>query len=380
MWRRLSVTRTPAVRRRLCLPRRSFCSPTTAALQGALRPSPHAQDDFFVDIDSLAGYSESAEAMGSSNPQQRAASHAQPSSDSSEHRSGPASDVLGVIRSVPEEEGARYSRLQIPLVDSDEASAMSPRLRSNTRAGLGLGEEAAYADFSAGPIETQESTQHTTADGSRNGGAALEVAVQDAEADADGGGRLPDPTHLPYDDERFAEMLLEMEVNGVIDETWQNANKAHVEDVKEIADILASLKVRDICCIDVSEKTSNFDYMMFGTCEGARHIHLAAWAAQDADKVHRISKIKRKQMDELWEVVPIGRIVLNLMVESFREEMSLERKWAVTRSMDPLAAANAPISEGRQVKAHGLWTLTLNLQDLEDFEVDYCKDILMRQM
>ncbi|TPP43310.1 Oligomerization domain family protein [Leishmania donovani] len=325
--------------------------------------APHAaDDDNFVDIDHLIGLTAATQ-----NP----ALEAGAASPSSRLRDAARSEVLGVVRVVPEEEGTRYSRLRIPL-DADETADTRPR--ANTRASLMPGEEADYAD--------------KPADASAN--AAVEVsslpnAIQDVEAamtahEPAEEGRLPSPSRLPYDDERFAEMLLEMEVNGVIDEAWQDAKKARMEDVKEIADILSSLKVRDLCCIDVSEKTSNFDYMMFGTCEGARHIHLAAWAVQDADKVHRISKIKRKQTDELWEVVPVGRIVVNLMVESFREEMTLERKWAVTRSMDPLAAANAPISEGRQVKAHGLWTLTLNLQDLEDFEVDYCKDILMRQM
>ncbi|KPI90174.1 hypothetical protein ABL78_0692 [Leptomonas seymouri] len=372
MLRRLSAKCTPAVRRHWCLSNRCFIA--TTSVQRAVS---QAKDDFFVDIDNLAGFGEVAESAGSSCHQQPA-SQAHPSSISS----APSLDALGVVRNVPEDENVRYSRLQIPLaVREDGAGADGVQMRSNARAALKLGEEARYADESAGPTrktETNESSKR--GESSRDGTSTLEKMHSEESADAGGNSRLPDPTRLPYDDERFAEMLLEMEVNGVIDETWQDARKAHIEDVKEIASILASLKVRDMCCIDVSEKTSNFDYMMFGTCEGPRHIHLAAWAAQDADKVHRISKIKRKQTDELWEVVPIGRIVLNLMVESFREEMTLERKWVVTRSMDPLAAANAPISEGRQVKAHGLWTLTLNLQDLEDFEVDYCKDILMRQM
>ncbi|KAG5473198.1 hypothetical protein CUR178_03117 [Leishmania enriettii] len=331
-----------------------------------LRPThaPLAEGDNFVDVDHLMGLP-------------AATRHPAPAGDSAPTSSGltdvARSEVLGVVRVEPVEEGTRYSRLRIPL-NADETAAARPR--ACTRAGLAPGEEAAYADS---PVdESAHSAVKLTSSPSSSATGSAEAAATEGFRSEER--RLPDPSRLPYDDERFAEMLLEMEVNGVIDETWQDASKARLEDVKEIADILTSLKVRDLCCIDVSEKTSNFDYMMFGTCEGARHIHLAAWAVQDADKAHRISKIKRKQTDELWEVVPVGRIVVNLMVESFREEMTLERKWAVTRSMDPLAAANAPISEGRQVRAHGLWTLTLNLQDLEDFEVDYCKDILMRQM
>lgn len=184
---------------------------------------------------------------------------------------------------------------------------------------------------------------------------------------------------LPYDDAEFADAVLEMEVEGAIDETWQDHGKAYLEDVKEISKILKSMRVRDICAVDTSAKTSSFDYMMFGTCEGSRHIHLSAWAVQESDRVHRISKVKRRRTDETWDVVPVGRILVNLMTESVRSDLSLERKWVVTASMDPLQFANSPVSEGRQTKAHGLWTLTLNLQDLEDFEVDYCKDTLLRQ-
>lgn len=184
---------------------------------------------------------------------------------------------------------------------------------------------------------------------------------------------------LAYDDEEFAEKILEMEVDGSLDEAWQDAKRAHKEDVVEIVEVLRSMKVKNIVAIDVSGKTSSFDYIINCTCEGPRHIHLAAWAVQEADKHARLSKIKRQQTDHLWEVVPVGRILVNLMQESYRQEVNVERKWVVTKSMDPLAFANAPVSEGRQVRAHGLWTLTLNMQDLEDFEVDYCKDVLISQ-
>jgi ribosomal silencing factor RsfS len=174
-------------------------------------------------------------------------------------------------------------------------------------------------------------------------------------------------------------MILEAEVEGALDETWQDSKRACVEDVRGIADVLKSLKVRDICCIDVTGKTSSFDYFVNGTCEGGRHIHLAAWAVQEADQ-RKVAKIPRRQTDHAWEVVTVGRIVVNLMTEAYRDEVAIERKWAVTKSMDPLDAAQGAVSEGRKIKAHGLWTLTLNLQDLEDFEIDYCKDVLLRQL
>ncbi|RNF22208.1 hypothetical protein TcG_02308 [Trypanosoma cruzi] len=268
--------------------------------------------------------------------------------------------ALGVTREPEVPDGQEYSRLNIPLAHP-RAGRTEPRHNSRS-------------------IATTSDTicVHEKSDKNEDGdhdAVHLKGAHTKFNDEGDSG-----EGSLPYDDELFAEMLLKMEVEGAIDETWQDARKAHIEDVIELLEVLRSLKVRDICAIDVSAKTSNFDYMLVGTCEGPRHIHLAAWAVQEADSLKRISKIKRKQTDHTWEVVPVGRIIVNLMQEPLREEMALERKWAVTKCMDPLTAANAPVSEGRQVKAHGLWTLTLNLQDLEDFEVDYCKDVLMRQL
>lgn len=268
--------------------------------------------------------------------------------------------ILGVSRDVGGHEGQKYSRLNIPLA---ETNAGEHNLRHNSRSVVSSDEESRVLE------NNNDSDGNEDCSGGFEGKSLLDTNESDHHR-----------PFLPYDDERFAEMLLEMEVEGAIDEAWQDTHKAHMEDVVEIVEVLHSLKVRDVCAIDVSEKTSNFDYMIFGTCEGPRHIHLAAWAVQEADSLKRICKIKRKQTDHTWEVVPVGRIIVNLMQEAVRDEMTLERKWAVTKSMDPLTVANAPISEGRQVKAHGLWTLTLNLQDLEDFEVDYCKDVLMRQL
>jgi ribosomal silencing factor RsfS len=184
---------------------------------------------------------------------------------------------------------------------------------------------------------------------------------------------------LPYDSEGMAEKILELEVEGALDEVWQDAKTAHIEDCREIVRILEQLRAKDICVIDTKSKNSAFDYYIGATCESGRHIALVAWAVQEADKVHCVSKVKRQKTDDEWEVVPIGRIVVNLMQEAFREKVNFERKWAVCSNMDPLNHARSPVSEGRMVRAHGLWTLTLNLQDLQDFEVDYCKDELLGQ-
>lgn len=245
-------------------------------------------------------------------------------------------NILGVTRNDFSFRNKPHSRLGLPL--EREPTSAEASLKETAEQSLGV--EGAFDD-------------------------ALEV-IDEKEA-------------LPFDDEKFAEKVLEMEAEGAIDECWQDSRKAHFEDVKELSRILETMKVRNVCCVDTSEKTSSFDYIMFGTCEGSRHIHLAAWAVQESDRVHRISKVKRKKTDETWEVVPVGRILINLMTENLRESLSLERKWAVTSNMDPLKVANAAVSEGRLAKAHGLWSLTLNIQDLEDFEIDYCKDTLLQQ-
>lgn len=185
---------------------------------------------------------------------------------------------------------------------------------------------------------------------------------------------------LPYDDPNFAEAILKMEVEGALDETWQETVQAKPEDVAEIVEVLKDSRARDIVAIDVRTKTSSFDFIVVATCDSQRHMTLASWSVSEADKWNRISKPTRRKSDELWDIVPVGRILVNLMVESYRNEVSVERKWAITKSMDPLDVAHTKVSESRQVRMHGLWTLTMNLQDLEDFEVDYCKDVLLSQL
>jgi ribosomal silencing factor RsfS len=269
--------------------------------------------------------------------------------------------TLGVVRDNLDPQYVERSRLGIPV---EEQRNGLPPPRDNSRA-LTLHEINEHLAACEGKEQ-----QHTNAAASPDGTFQQEFhkeATQDMKS------------HLPFDDEEFAETILAMEVEGALDEAWQDGKKAHLEDVKELVEILREMRVRNIAAIDVSQKTSSFDFIINGTCEGARHIHLAAWAISEADKNKRVAKIPRQKTDHLWEVIPVGRIVVNLMQESYRNEVNLERKWAVTKSMDPLQFAQAPVSEGRHSRAHGLWTLTLNLQDLEDFEVDYCKDVLLSQ-
>ncbi|CUG87484.1 Hypothetical protein, putative [Bodo saltans] len=263
---------------------------------------------------------------------------------------------LGIVRD-PVEQQIEQSRFGLP-VETPRDGVAPPRDNSRALTTLDeINEKIAQYDAQREPNEqgaAQKSEFH-------------EEAVEEMKSE------------LPFDDEEFAETILKMEVEGALDETWQDKRRAHIEDVQEIVKILREMRVRDIAAIDVSQKTSSFDYIISGTCEGARHIHLASWAVSEADAKHRTTKNPRQKSDHLWEVVTVGRIVVNLMQDSYRTEVNLERKWAVTKSMDPLQFARAPVSEGRHSRAHGLWTLTINLQDLEDFEVDYCKDVLLAQ-
>ena len=283
--------------------------------------------------------------------------------------------ILGVTRLEAEKENEKRSRLGMKIVKED-------RFRSGSRA---YNHPSSDAGVDAIPVTLGEDGDSASPTEDEDGQLRLYVDEDcNAVEGSTEGARLRDGRtldhSLPFDDAGMAETILRMEVEGQIDETWQDARRANFEDCQEIVNILKHMKVRDVACIQTSAKTGSFDYLIIGTCEGSRHLNLCAWSVSDADKEHRVSKVRRRKDDNNWEVVPVGRIVVNLMTESLRSEMSLERKWAVTKSMDPLDSANAPISEGRQVKAHGLWTLTLNLQDLEDFEVDYCKDALLSQL
>ena len=266
----------------------------------------------------------------------------------------PSLPALGVLRESYVSEDQKFSRLRQPLLHPPQPSfPHSRRLRPDANVDSETSTEAYFYDGASSVEEPP----------AKNSEPAAKIAN----------------LSLPFDDENFAATLLEAEVSGAIDEAWQDGRRAHLEDVKAIVEILKEMKVLDIAAVDVSHKTSSFDYMIGGTCEGPRHLYLAQWAVGSADEHHRISKMARRKVSKSWEVVPVGRILVNLFVESSRHEYSLERKWVVTRTMDPLSFANPVVSEGRQARVHGLWTLTINLQDLEDFEVDYCKDYLLCQ-
>ena len=281
--------------------------------------------------------------------------------------------VLGIQRDEPLREGEEITRLGVRRMKTGQEARMNTRAASlqgdaNSNSSLVRASGGNGDDFDE--IDDDEEDGYELAEGE-------EPPTDDDEF-------TPDEDlkgiELPYDDEQFAEAILQMEVEGQLDESWQNGRTAKKEDCAAIVDILRHMKARDLCCIDVSSKTSSFDYMIFATCEGPRHVHLCSWSVSKADKEHRLTKPKRKTSDRTWEAVPVGRIIVNLMTENYRNEVNFERKWAVTKTMDPLDHANASVGEGRVVKAHGLWTLTLNLQDLEDFEVDYCKDALLAQL
>eukprot|EP00759_Apiculatamorpha_spiralis_P030727 PhF_6_TR32351/c0_g1_i1/m.47973 len=185
---------------------------------------------------------------------------------------------------------------------------------------------------------------------------------------------------LPYDDYKMAEAVLEMEVEGQIDETWQDTKTAHEEDVEHVVKVLNDSKAMDVVVVCTKDKTYAFDYVVFATCHGSRHINLTSWALQEANKYVCLGKVNKNLRETEWEPIPVGRIIVNLMTESYRERANLERKWVLTSSCDPLNFCHAAVSEGRGIASHGLWTLTLNIQDLEDFENDYCREALLRQL
>jgi len=184
---------------------------------------------------------------------------------------------------------------------------------------------------------------------------------------------------LPFDDAKKAEDVLEMGVEGQIQHNWQDTKKANIEDIEPLVSCLKKHKAWDIMVLDTKNKTYAFDYLIFASCAGSRHINMVSWHVQEVDRYASIAKIKRKLSETEWEPIPIGRIVVNLMTEKYRKKANFERKWALTSSMNPLDFCHHAISEGRGISSHGLWSLTLNLQDLEDFENDYCRETLLRQ-
>ncbi|KNH06378.1 iojap family protein [Perkinsela sp. CCAP 1560/4] len=184
---------------------------------------------------------------------------------------------------------------------------------------------------------------------------------------------------LPFDDAKKAEDVIEMGIEGQIAHNWQDTRTAHAEDIEPLVACLKRHKAWDIAVVDAKQKTYAFDYLIFASCRGTRHINLVSWAIQEIDRNVNISKIKRRLNETEWEPIPVGRIIVNLMTEKYRRKANFERKWALTSSMNPLDFCHHAVSEGRGISSHGLWSLTLNIQDLEDYENDYCRETLLRQ-
>ena len=190
---------------------------------------------------------------------------------------------------------------------------------------------------------------------------------------------LPSPSGLPFEDGRMAEGVLEMDVEGQIGACWQDTATAYGEDVEGLLKVLQETQAWDPVVVCTKDKTYAFDYIVFASCHGARHISLVSWGLQEANRFVGLARANKRLRDTEWEPIPVGRIVVNLMTEEFRKRAQFERKWILTSSCDPLDFCHNAVCEGRGIASHGLWSLTLNLQDLEDYEIDYCREALLRQ-
>ena len=82
---------------------------------------------------------------------------------------------------------------------------------------------------------------------------------------------------LPFDDARKAEDVLEMDIDGKIDETWQDSRAACIEDVDLLVECLKKNKAWDVTVVNAQNKKSVFDFLIFASCHGTRHINLVSW-------------------------------------------------------------------------------------------------------
>lgn len=98
--------------------------------------------------------------------------------------------------------------------------------------------------------------------------------------------------------------------------------------VAETTELLESLKVEDIVCIEVKDVSSLFDQMIVGTVFSNQHAKTVAEKIQYHFKPEfsEIPSADGKEFGE-WVAIDLGDIVVHVMTKESREKYSIEELW-----------------------------------------------------
>ena len=100
------------------------------------------------------------------------------------------------------------------------------------------------------------------------------------------------------------------------------------EMAQSVADLLSSKKAREVCIIDIAEKSSFADYFVNATAGSERQ--LGTLADEVEDKFAEMGfdpKSKDGRPDTGWILVDGGDVIVNLFTEETRNKYTIERIW-----------------------------------------------------
>jgi ribosome-associated protein len=93
-------------------------------------------------------------------------------------------------------------------------------------------------------------------------------------------------------------------------------------------DALDAMKAEDIIMIDVTDKSSMNDVMVFATGTSTRHVKSLAVSLNADAKEAGLNPYGIEGADEgQWALVDLGDVVVHIMLASVRDFYQLERLW-----------------------------------------------------
>ena len=121
------------------------------------------------------------------------------------------------------------------------------------------------------------------------------------------------------------------------DNTPSNSSSGLGKDTAREAAVeaLQNMKAEDIVILDVGERASFTDYMIFASGNSSRHVNAIAGAVLEAARDSQIPILGTEGEDVgEWVLVDLGDAIVHVMQPDIREYYELEKLWGEELSSD----------------------------------------------
>ena len=106
--------------------------------------------------------------------------------------------------------------------------------------------------------------------------------------------------------------------------------KAHLEKVHALAEVLQEHKGQNVAVLDLRKFQTWTDFFIVTTVSSRTHMDGVTRHLRDFchDREFEILGSSRKDLDDQWRLLDLGSIIVHLMTSDAREFYELERLWA----------------------------------------------------